>query len=165
MRRVLGLSVLAVVGAVVLTTVAAAPAAGRVLTVAKSGGRYTTIQAAADAARPGDTVLISAGRYAESLRPRSGAPGRYIDFRAEAGARVVIDGEKRLRSGNGLLNLDGRSWLRFAGITVTRSPTHGVYGYQTSDIDFVDCAVLGGSFPSQSIDVQNLRPADRSDCV
>jgi len=132
------------VAAGVTVTVAAAPA-GRVLTVAKSGGQYSTIQAAADASRPGDTVLISAGTYVESLRPRSGAEGEVITYRAEEGARVVLDGEKRLSSGDGLLNLDGRSWLRFDGITITRSPTHGVYGYEASNVEFVGCEVSSSS--------------------
>ncbi len=122
-----------------------ASAGGRTLTVGKSGAQYRTIQAAADVSKPGDTILISAGVYRESLKPKSGASGRAITYRAAAGARVVLDGSKTLKSGNGLLNLDGTSWLKFDGIVVTKSPTHGVYGYQTKHLTFTRCEVSSSS--------------------
>ena len=127
------------------TAAGTASAGGRTLTVGKSGAQYRTIQAAADASKPGDTILISAGVYREALTPKSGAAGRAITYRAAAGARVVLDGGKTLKSGNGLLNLDGTSWLKFDGIVVTKSPTHGVYGYQSKHISFSRCEVSSSS--------------------
>jgi hypothetical protein len=54
---------------------------------------WATIQHAAEAARPGDTVLVAGGRYAERVDVRvSGEPGRPIAFAAAEGERVVLDG-------------------------------------------------------------------------
>ncbi|TDD47340.1 right-handed parallel beta-helix repeat-containing protein [Kribbella antibiotica] len=145
-RKVAGLSIagLMVLG-LPLAIANSADAAGRTLTVAKSGGQYSTIQAAANASQPGDTILISAGTYQESLKPKSGASGQEITYQAAPGARVVLDGNKSLKSGNGLLNLDGKSWLKFDGIAVTKSPTHGVYGSEVSHITFTRCEVSSSS--------------------
>ncbi|MFI5736638.1 right-handed parallel beta-helix repeat-containing protein [Kribbella sp. NPDC051587] len=145
-RQVAGV---AIAGLMVLglppTLAGPADAAGRTLTVGKSGAQYSTIQAAADASQPGDTILISAGTYQEALKPKSGASGQEIVYQAAPGARVVLDGNKTLKSGNGLLNLDGKSWLRFDGIVVTKSPTHGVYGNQANHITFTKCEVSSSS--------------------
>lgn len=145
-RQVAGV---AIAGLLVLglppTLASTADAAGRTLTVGKSGAQYKTIQAAADASQPGDTILISAGTYREALKPKSGASGQEIVYQAAPGARVVLDGNKTLKSGNGLLNLDGKSWLKFDGIAVTKSPTHGVYGYRVSHITFTRCEVSSSS--------------------
>jgi len=123
----------------------AATYAGRVLNVAKIGGQYSSIQAAANESRPGDTILIAGGTYNEALNPRSGAADKYIAFQARAGERVVLDGDKRARSGNGLMNLDNRSWLKFIGLSFVRSPTHGIYGFRANDIVFQDCEVASSS--------------------
>jgi len=143
------LAEVAIAGLLVLgvapTAAGTASAAGRTLTVGKSGAQYRTIQAAADVSKPGDTILISGGVYREALRPKSGAAGRAITYRAAAGARVVLDGGKTLKSGNGLLDLNGKSWLRFDGIRVTRSPAHGVYGNETKHITFTRCEVSSSS--------------------
>lgn len=123
------------IGLALAGTVTAA-AAPRTLTVAKDGtGTYTTIQAAATAALPGDTVEIAGGVYVEAVRPAaSGTAAAPITYRARGTDTVVIDGQKRLSSTNGLVNLDGRSFITMSGITVTNSPRHGIYGYQVSAI-------------------------------
>ena len=52
------------------------PAAAAVLTVAPSGGDYTSVQAALDAAVAGDTVRVRQGVYFEKIVfPRSGDAG------------------------------------------------------------------------------------------
>jgi hypothetical protein len=114
----------------------ASGAEGRILTVGKDHGeQYDSIQAAANATRPGDTVLISGGTYRESLRPpTNGTADAPITFRGKDGEKVVIDGDKSLSSNNGLVNIDGRSYLRFTNLAITRSARHGLYGYQVKDI-------------------------------
>jgi len=56
---------------------------------------YASIQHALEQAQPGDTVLVAAGVYRESLEiPRSGEPGKPITLRGAEGADVVLDGSR-----------------------------------------------------------------------
>jgi len=61
-----------------------------------SGSReapLATIQKAADAMQPGDTCILRAGVYRQTVRPpRSGRKGQPIRFVAAPGERVVLDG-------------------------------------------------------------------------
>jgi hypothetical protein len=60
---------------------------------------YKTISEAADAARAGDTVLIHAGVYEETVRIRSsGDAGAPITFAAAPGEVVWMDGSDRFRA-------------------------------------------------------------------
>lgn len=78
----------------VTTATAASPA--RTLHVP---GDFPTISAAADAARAGDTVLIHAGVYEETVRIRSsGDAGAPITFAAAPGEIVWMDGSDRFRA-------------------------------------------------------------------
>lgn len=81
---------------------ASAGALGRTLHVATTGNDanngsqaspFLTIQRCADAARPGDTCVIGAGTYRETVTPpRNGTKLLPISFQAATGARVVVDG-------------------------------------------------------------------------
>lgn len=85
----------AVVETQTVTTATAAPPA-RTLHVP---GDFPTISAAADAARAGDTVLIHAGVYEETVRIRSsGDAGAPITFAAAPGEIVWMDGSDRFRA-------------------------------------------------------------------
>jgi hypothetical protein len=54
---------------------------------------FQTIQQAANVAKPGDTVLIRGGTYYETVTPpRSGLPGKTINFEVYDGESVTIDG-------------------------------------------------------------------------
>lgn len=109
------LAALAVVGAVAAGTflgAAGAPATagvlGSTLHVSMTGddagsgsssSPFRTIQRCADVARPGDTCVIHAGTYRETVTPqRSGTALLPITFQAADGARVVIDGSDPLNS-------------------------------------------------------------------
>lgn len=64
-----------------------------------SSSPFRTIQHCADVARPGDTCVIHAGTYRETVTPqRSGTALLPITFQAADGARVVIDGSDPLSS-------------------------------------------------------------------
>ncbi|SDZ43267.1 Nitrous oxidase accessory protein NosD, contains tandem CASH domains [Amycolatopsis xylanica] len=111
------------------------PASGRTLTVGP-GGQYSTVQAAADAARPGDNVSIAAGTYPGGLTlKQSGAPGKYITFYGQGGTAVI--------QGKDGLALGDRSWLRFTNVTVSGSSRFGVYAYQAHDLVFQKFGIDG----------------------
>lgn len=92
-------------------------AAGAVYVVAGSGGDFTAIQPALDAAMPGDTVRVrqQAAPYAEKLVfPRSGAPGAFITLEAWPGEQPVVDGTGV--PGDHLVLIESRSWVRVMGL-------------------------------------------------
>jgi hypothetical protein len=81
----------------------AADASIHVSAAASPGGEgsadspFPTIQEAADIAEPGQTVLIGAGRYRETVTPAdSGTEGQPITFEGAPGEEVVIDGTEVL---------------------------------------------------------------------
>lgn len=72
---------------------------------------FRTIQAAADAARPGTTIRVRAGVYREMVRPRiSGTPEAYIRFEAEPGAK--LDGGESLDTSQGWKDEADGVWSR-----------------------------------------------------
>jgi hypothetical protein len=118
------------------------PSPGRQLTVAQDGsGEFGTIGDAAREARPGDTVVISAGTYDGTLEiPTDGAPGAYITYHAAPGADVVLTGEA---DDQGLVQLEDRQWIRFVGITISDSSGHGLYAVGSSHIVLQDVQIDG----------------------
>lgn len=86
---------------------ATAPAPARTLYVAPDGddaksGRdrsqaWRTVSHAADAARAGDTVIVTEGTYVDIVRVRAtGTEGRPITFQAAPGEKVIFSGNERL---------------------------------------------------------------------
>ncbi len=95
--------------------------------VAKDGtGDFTTIQAAADIAQAGDTVLVRAGTYAECVEPmHSGTAGAYISYRSYPGDEVIIDGEEGTR--DVCIFVEDRHYLRFEGLKLAGAYYAGFY--------------------------------------
>jgi len=92
-------------------------------------GTYPSVQAAADAARPGDTVAIEAGSYPGGLTVhRDGSPGHPIRFTGVGGTAVL--------TGAGGLAVGGHSWLEFTDVTVSGSTGFGVYAGGAHDLVF-----------------------------
>ncbi|WP_410666496.1 right-handed parallel beta-helix repeat-containing protein [Amycolatopsis sp. cmx-4-68] len=122
-------------GVVLLVAAVAGPtaegAAGPVPRTWRVGphGQYATVQAAADVARPGDTVAIEAGTYPGGLTVRrDGAPDRPIRFAGTGGTAVL--------TGAGGLAVGGHSWLEFTDVTVSGSTGFGVYAEGAHDLVF-----------------------------
>ncbi len=66
---------------------------------------FQTIQHAALVAQPGDTVFVRGGTYYETVTPpRSGVPGKTINFEAYNGEPVTIDGANPIAG-----------WTRYSG--------------------------------------------------
>jgi hypothetical protein len=108
-------------------TSAATPSSGPVYYVDGQGGddsrpgttpaqAWRTLGKANEVLRPGDTVVIAAGVYRQSIKPaRSGTDGARITYRAAAGAAVAVEGVDLL------FDLAGRSYVTIEGLTF-RSP-------------------------------------------
>jgi len=91
------------------------------LSVAGSGGMYTAIQPALDAAHAGDTVTVHAGTYDERLVFSHGgtATGGYITLRAMPGEAVYLNGRnEHSPSAPHMIDLNGASFVRVTGLHI-----------------------------------------------
>jgi Right handed beta helix region len=118
-RRVSGHARLGVL-ALVCTLLPAARAGATVYTVAASGGDFTTIQAALNAAVAGDTIQVRAQAtpYFEKLVfPASGDAGNGpITLEAYPGEQPIVDGTGV--PGANLILIDDRSWITVRGLVL-----------------------------------------------
>jgi len=91
-----------------------------ILTVKESGGDFTSIQAALDAAGPGDTIQVheKATPYFEKLTfPRSGTTTEgFITLEAAAGEHPVIDGGGV--PGSNMALMSSRSYVKLIGFEI-----------------------------------------------
>ncbi|MFC1415808.1 right-handed parallel beta-helix repeat-containing protein [Streptacidiphilus cavernicola] len=121
-------------------------------TGAGAGGAATpfcTIQPAADAAVPGDTVEISKGAYRNALDITStGSAAASIVFQAVGGLASIVDGTGQTGPA---LTVDGASYVTFEGfegVGSTHSQELGVSGVQITASDHITldgAAVVGAS--------------------
>lgn len=97
-----------------LAVTAWAAAEGAVFVVAPSGGDFTRIQDALDAAQPGDTIRVRSGIYPETVVfRRGGAPGAPLVLEAWPGERPILDGGSGSRPD--IIRLDDVSHVRVSG--------------------------------------------------
>lgn len=101
-------------------SVAPTPGHADTLVVAGSGGDFTSIQAALNAAAPGDTILVreKATPYFEKISfPVSGSSGAgHVSLEAYPGESPVIDGTGV--AGPNMVLIEDRSWVRIAGFEI-----------------------------------------------
>ena len=100
----------------------ALPALADTLRVSEDGP-WTTIQAAVDAARPGDTVVVEHGRYAETVTVVTSD----LALRAATGALPLIDGEGAREYGIHVPRGAAVKRLRIEGFEIARQTLKGIW--------------------------------------
>ena len=133
-----------------------------VIVVAPSGGNYTEIQPAIDAAANGDTILVKAGSYAGFA-----IVGRErLDVVADAGANVQIHGNVRIRNCDGPIVVSGLAvnaphsqyTVQQPGLALTNNPgsvrvmsctfqsadSLGAQVLGSADVELAGCSFHGG---------------------
>lgn len=100
---------------------------------------FPSIAAGLKAAQPGDSVVVRAGTYRESVRLPSGEPGRPVTLTAAAGQRVIVSGFEPIRGwqphkgGIFVTTLDWRPDTLYVGYTaqtLAREPNEGWYAME-----------------------------------
>jgi cysteine-rich repeat protein len=177
-----------VVAAIVMVA-CASPAAAAVLEVPAG---YPTIQAAINAAGPGDTVEVATGVYHEMVRfPASGSAGSPITLTAKAGHSPVLDGTGLATTDlDGLIFIEDRSYITVSNLEIAHlsasSPSHfpaGIWvrgashhiqilGNDVHHIENAGCAACGahgiavyGTSASGSIQDVVINGNEVHDCV
>lgn len=147
----------------VLALIIAAPSYAGTYTVKKDGsGDYTSIQAFADAARAGDTCIVSGGTYSGVTISKSGTSGNRITFRADAkSSQPIITGNFNF-SGSSYITVDGFymdggsfsgancSFIEILNNTIDKTG-NGINSIQPGD----DILISGNTFKNLTNDVVN----------
>ncbi len=87
----------------------------KVIIVAPSGGNYTSVQAGVNEANAGDTVLVKAGTYNETVTfPKSGSIDNYITLLGMSGA--IIDGTGK--KGKVGITISSKNYIKVIGLEI-----------------------------------------------
>ena len=122
----------------------------------KSGSKkhpWATIQRAAEAARPGDTIQLASGVYhlTTQVSPRmSGEAGRPITIKAADGGDVILDAERmelqakegQWKYDQGAIQIEGVQHIRVEGLKVINSRGAGITIRDSSFVEVVGNTVF-----------------------
>ena len=95
-----------------------------------SGSPFKTIQKAADAVNPGDTVILRNGTYTGGSSSvadihRSGTAGQWITFKAENRWGAILDG-RDFSTAHGLIIGSGVGYVRIEGLQIQKTIVGGI---------------------------------------
>ena len=94
---------------------------------------YRTLDKAAAAARPGDTVYVRAGSYGKTTITRSGTSTARITFKPYPGEKVVIDGSGTTEQGSAMA-LWNSSFVVVEGFEVKNGTGRGISVMDSSSV-------------------------------
>lgn len=130
---------------------------------------YATVAKGVSSAGAGDTVLLRAGVYRQSVTiNKSGGSGAYIVIRACPGENAVVDGNNTLPTNRwtGLFQLNGASFVEIEGIEIRNSTERGVHSLNGSNIRIRNCRFrnIQGSALNIRTSYSLIENNDISDC-
>ena len=105
-------------------------------------GAYSTINEATAIAVAGDTVLVMAGVYNEKvIVQHDGDANRHLTLQSKYDSLAIIDGTGIAMDewGNGLIHIDGLSYIDVVGFKVTNSSSNGIYAHSSDHIRVRKC--------------------------
>jgi parallel beta-helix repeat protein len=115
---------------------------------------WLTLQKAANAAQPGDTVIVKAGNYKGFYMDRDGTAAAPITFRAEKGAAITSSNGT---TGDGI-NLEGADYVTIEGFTINNMPRAGIRSVTNHNVTILNNSVdsngVWGIFTAYSDDVR-----------
>jgi len=107
------------------------------------GKPWRTLALAAKTARPGDTIYLLPGVYAESLAPaQSGTAEKPIRFARHGHGLVVLDGSGGIETG---ADLSGREHIELRGLVLRGHARFGVFAKGGKHLRIEQCVIESGS--------------------
>lgn len=111
---------------------------------------FLTIAKGASKARPGDTVMVLTGNFAETVKPSfSGLAGYPITFTANPG--VIVTGEAGNSANGGAFRLSGFSYIVINGFTIQNTADYGIYALNSSYLTITNNRVTSAGTPGSVI--------------
>jgi parallel beta-helix repeat protein len=110
-------------------------------------GNFTTIQAAIDAASPGDSVFVHAGTYAESI-----VVDKTISLIGENRDTTIIDAA----GGQDEIGITGAGWVNVTGFTLFNATGGGIYANSADHLRVVNNRIQNNDM---GIDLASSRDA------
>ena len=107
-----------------------------------AGSPWRTLQHAADTVAAGDTVQVAAGSYAGFVMETDGRAGAEIAFVGAAGARITSSAP----AGEDGINLEGASFIRVEGFTVTGATRDGIRAVTCEHVTIRNNVVVANGF-------------------